>query len=398
MTRLLIPDVRGLPRAFWLLFSAAVVDRLGGFGIVYLSIWLAGPDAPVGLTVASAGLAVSLFSLGGLVGGPVGGALADRFGRKPVLVGALLGTAGAWLLLSQMHSLVSIAAATLLVGVCSNLGRPAMAAAIADVVPEEHRRRAFGLHYWAINLGFAFSAALAGGLARFGPELVLGLDAATSVLAALLLFVAMRDPPRAAAERPGGRPSFAALLSGPLRDGLMVLLVLVGLMNAAMFHQASVVLAAEMRADGLDGQYGPLLALNGVLIVLMQPSLTQVTERWRASWVLASGCLLVGGGFFLTAFADGAAGHALAIGVWTLGEILLASTMPTVINRLAPETMRASYQGLYGLSWSVSAFAPALGAWTVQQGGAPLLWSTCLGLGLLGAALVLRLGRSPRMA
>ena len=187
MTRLLIPDVRGLPRAFWLLFSAAVVDRLGGFGIVYLSIWLAGPDAPVGLTVASAGLAVSLFSLGGLVGGPVGGALADRFGRKPVLVGALLGTAGAWLLLSQMHSLVSIAAATLLVGVCSNLGRPAMAAAIADVVPEEHRRRAFGLHYWAINLGFAFSAALAGGLARFGPELVLGLDAATSVLMAYRL-------------------------------------------------------------------------------------------------------------------------------------------------------------------------------------------------------------------
>lgn len=396
MSRLLIPDVRGLPRAFWLLFAAAVIDRLGGFGIVYLSIWLAGPEAPLGVTVAAAGLAISLFSLGGIVGGPVGGALADRIGRKPVLVGGLLSTAAAFLLLAQMQTLPTIAAATLLVGVCSALGRPAMTAAIADVVPEAHRRRAFGLHYWAINLGFAFSAALAGALARLGPTLVFGLDALTSVAAALLLLLAMRDVPRdgAVAERPG----FGALLSGPAKDGVMLLMVLVGFVNAMMFHQASVVLASEMRADGLDGQYGPLLAINGVLIVLLQPTLTQVTERVRSSWVLALGCLLVGGGFFLTAFADTALGHALAISVWTLGEILLASTMPTVINRLAPESMRASYQGLYGLSWSVSAFAPALGALTVQHGGASVLWSTCLALGLAGAAIQLRLGRSPRMA
>lgn len=395
VTRLLLPDVRGLPRAFWLLFAAAVVDRLGGFGIVYLSIWLAGPDAPLGVTMASAGLAVSLFSLGGIVGGPVGGALADAHGRKPVLVGGLLATAVAYLLLSQMTTLPTIAAASFLVGVCANLGRPAMTAAIADVVPEEHRRRAYGLHYWAINLGFAFSAALAGGLARHGPLVVFGLDAATSVLAAALLFGAMRDaaPVRAATSK----PSLAALLSGPARDGVMLLLVLVGVMNSMMFHQASVVLASAMRADGLDGQYGPLLAINGVLIVLLQPTLTQVTEGARSSWVLAAGCLLVGGGFFLTGFADGAAGHALAIGVWTLGEILLASTMPSVVNRLAPPSLRASYQGLYGLSWSVSAFAPALGAWTMEHGGASALWTSCLVLGGVGAAVVLRVGRSPRL-
>lgn len=396
MTRLLIPDVSKLPRTFWLLFASAVVDRLGGFGVVYLSIWLAGPDAPTGVTVAAAGLAISLFSLGGLVGGPLGGALADRVGRKPVLVGGLLATAASFLVLGQMHTLVTIAGATLLVGTSSNLGRPAMTAAIADVVPAEHRRRAFGLHYWAINLGFAFSAAVAGALAPLGPALVFGLDAFTSVLAAALLLLAMRDVPRGGSG--AARPGFAALLTGPARDGLMMLVVLVGFMNAMMFHQASVVLAAEMRTDGLDGLYGPLLAINGVLIVLLQPTLTQVTARLRAHRVIAAGCLLVGGGFFLTAFADGALGHGLAIAVWTVGEILLASTIPTVITRLAPEAMRASYQGMYGLAWSVSAFAPALGAWVVARGGASLVWTACLVLGLLGASLQPRLGRSPRMA
>lgn len=399
MTRLLIPDVSGLPRAFWLLFASALVDRLGGFGVVYLALWLTGPNAPAGVSIAAAGLAYSAFSLGGIVGGPVGGALADRFGRKPVLIGGLLGTAAAFLLLGQMDALPTIAGATALVGLASNLGRPAMTAAIADVVPEEHRRRAFGLHYWAINLGFAFSASVAGALAPCGPALVFGLDAATSVLAAALLLVAMRELPR---DQHGGGTrqgaGFAELLTGPAKDGLMMLVVLVGFMNAMMFHQASVVLASEMRADGLDGSYGPLLAINGLLIVLLQPSLTQVTTRFRAHHVIAAGCLLVGGGFFLTAFADDAVGHGGAIAVWTLGEILLAATVPSVITHLAPAAMRASYQGMYGMAWSVASFAPALGAYVVGRGGAQLVWIACLVLGLLGAATQRLVGRSPRMA
>ncbi len=396
MTRLLIPDVSGLPRAFWLLFASALVDRLGGFGVVYLAIWLAGPSAPPGLTVATAGLAMSAFSVAGLVGGPVGGALADRYGRKAVLVGGLLVTAASCLVLGHMRTLVGITGATAFVGLGVNLARPAMTAAIADVVPEEHRRRAFGLHYWAINLGFAFAAAVAGVLAPFGPVVVFSLDAATSVLAAVLLVLAMRDAPRGATAR--ARTRMADLLTGPMRDGLMLLVVLVGFMNASMFHQASVVLAADMRADGLDTAYGPILALNGVLIVLLQPTLTQVTTRFRAHHVMALGCALVGGGFFATAFADGAFGHAGAIAVWTLGEILLAATVPSVITRLAPEAMRASYQGMYGMAWSASAFAPALGAWVTARGHSGLVWSACLGLGLVGVVVQRFIGRSPRMA
>lgn len=396
VTKLLIPDVSGLPRAFWLLFASALVDRLGGFGVVYLAIWLAGPDAPVGLTVAHAGIAMSAFSVAGIVGGPVGGALADRHGRKPVLVAGLLTTAASYLVLGQMSTLVGIAGATALVGLGVNLARPAMTAAIADVVPEEHRRRAFGLHYWAINLGFAFAAAVAGALAPLGPALVFGLDAATSVLAAALLLVAMKDAPTSGTAR--ARTRIADLLTGPARDGVMLLVVLVGFMNSAMFHQAGVVLAAEMRADGLDTAYGPILALNGVLIVLLQPTLTQVTTRFRAHHVMALGCALVGGGFFATAFAQGALGHCAAIAVWTLGEILLAATVPTVITRLAPEAMRASYQGLYGMAWSVSAFAPALGAWVTARGQADLVWTVCLGLGVVGVVVQRFIGRSPRMA
>jgi MFS family permease len=393
--RLLIPDVRGLPRAFWLLFAAALIDRVGGFAHAYLAIYLTSGG---GVSLGAAGLLISLMSLGGVVGSPLGGALADRLGRKPMLVGGLLLTAASWLHVGASRSVEHIGAAVFLAGLASSLARPAMVAAIADVVPEGDRRRAFGLHYWAINLGFACAASLAGLLASTSWSLVFTLDAMTSILAAGVLFVAMRHV-RAA---PGGteapaRMSLVDVLRGPLRDGIFMLLVLQGFTEAAMFMQAHVGLAAEMRADGLVAQYGPLLAINGVLIVLLQPSVTQLSARLRSTVVLGAGSLLVGLGFFLTAFSDAWFEHAAAIAVWTLGEILLASTMPAVISRLAPPHRRATYQGLFQMSWPAAAFAPAAGAFVLEHAGSLALWGGCLFLGVAGALIQVRLHRSPRM-
>src|SRR5688572_2530069 len=95
--RLLIPDVRGLPRAFWLLFAAALIDRLGGFAGVYLALYLTGPRQA---SAGEAGVIWSVLSLGGVIGAPLGGALADRIGRKPILVGGLVLTACNYLVFS----------------------------------------------------------------------------------------------------------------------------------------------------------------------------------------------------------------------------------------------------------------------------------------------------------
>jgi MFS family permease len=393
LARLLVPDVRGLPRAFWLLFTAALIDRVGGFVLPFLAIYLTSLSD---VSLGTAGFILSLVALGGLVGGPVGGALADRYGRKPLLIGGLLSTAAVWMGVAFIEDLTLLGVAIFTGGVTSSLARPAMVAAIADVVPEEHRRRAYGLHYWAINLGFAFAASIAGLLVGVSWTLVFFLDAATSILAAALLFVAMKD----AAPVIDGRtapPSLKEIAAGPLRDTVFMLLVIEGLFSAAMFAQAGVPLAEEMRRDGIVALYGPLLAINGLLIVLLQPSLTQVSARLRSTWALGAGSFLVGGGFLLTGIADRAWQHGTAIAVWTLGEILLASTMPAVIAKLAPADRKATYQGLYHLSWSVAAFAPAAGALILQHAGGRVLWGLCFVAGLVGVLIQMRLDRSPRM-
>lgn len=393
LARLLIPDVRGLPRAFWLLFAAALIDRIGGFAYTYLAISLTSGGR---VSLGEAGVIISLLSFGGVLGAPFGGALADRIGRKPVLVAGLLLTAAAWIHVGFARGTVHVGVAVLLAGVASSLARPAMVAAIADVVPEGDRRRAFGFHYWAINLGFAFSASVAGLLAHVSWNLVFTLDALTSILAAALLWTAMRHVAPAPAME-GERARAIDVLRGPLRDPVFLLLVAQGFMTACMFMQANVALAAEMRTDGLAAQYGPIIAINGVLIVLLQPTMSQVSERFRSTAVLGSGVLLVGLGFFLTAFCDRWWEHVLAISVWTIGEILLASTMPAVITRLSPPHRRATYQGLYQMAWPAASFAPALGALVLDHLGSLALWGACLVLGVIGVGIQVRLDRSPRM-
>jgi MFS family permease len=146
-------------------------------------------------------------------------------------------------------------------------------------------------------------------------------------------------------------------------------------------------LATEIARDGFPHLYGPLIAINGVLIVVLQPYAASFVGRFRVVHVLPAGSLLVGLGFFVVAFADGPAMHAVSIVLWTFGEILLAATTPTLIARLAPPHRRGAYQGFYSLSWSVAAFAPALCAVVLERIGSLALWGACLGVAVVAAAV-----------
>src|SRR5205807_2131637 len=103
-----------------------------------------------------------------------------------------------------------IAAAALLLGLLGDLYRPAVWAAASDLVPPEHRLRAFGFLYWAINLGFAIAAALAGALASSGYWILFAGDAATSLAMAALVWTRVPET-RPERRDDAGQPGTAAL-------------------------------------------------------------------------------------------------------------------------------------------------------------------------------------------
>ncbi|MET9495746.1 MFS transporter [Streptomyces sp. NPDC006552] len=378
-------SVAGLPREFWWLWTSTLVNRLGGFVLTFLALYL---TAQRGFSAAYAGLVASLIGLGGVIASVLGGILADRLGRRPTLLGAQLATAATVAVLAFVRDPVPIAATGFALGLASNASRPAIQAMMADIVRPEDRVRAFSLNYWAINLGFAVSSVYAGFLVAQSYTLGFLVEAGMTLACACVVFVKVKEsrPERTA-------PVAGAALPRPVtmgtvwRDRRFMVMVGLSFLVAVVFTQSSVGLPIVMGQEGLSSaDVGLVAAVNGLIIVVLQIPLTRFIERRDPGRLLAFSSLVIGYGFALTAFAGSVGAYALTVAVWTLGEMVNAPTQSGLVARLAPAEGRGRYQGVYTLSWSAAALvAPLAGGWVLDSAGAGWLWAGCAALGTVTA-------------
>ncbi|MGW2021534.1 MDR family MFS transporter [Streptomyces decoyicus] len=389
-------SVSGLPRQFWWLWTSTLINRLGAFVATFLALYL---TVERGYSASYAGLVGALYGLGGVISSVGAGVLADRLGRRPTMLIAQLSTAASVALLGFMESPVAIAVVTGVVGMATNASRPAVQAMMADIVAPEDRVRAFSLNYWAINLGFAISSTAAGLIAQHG-YLVLFLGEATLVLGCALIVFWKLPESRPAASGPAGQddagaaPAPVSMLT-VLRDGRFMTVVGLNLLLALLFQQAYVSMPVSMGQDGFtSADFGLVIAVNGVLVVLLQIPVTRFIEHRSPAMLLIGSALLAGYGFGLTALAGSVAMYAVAVGVWTLGEIINSPTQMGLVVRLSPLHGRGRYQGMYSLSWSIASLAaPLLGGTVIDHYGADALWAGCAVVGTvaaLGYGLLLR--------
>ncbi|WP_205315492.1 MDR family MFS transporter [Nonomuraea lactucae] len=396
MTTTLLPKpgflrsaVGGLPRPFWALWSGTLVNRLGSMVMPFTGVYL---TQARGLPVAAAGVVMAVFGAGSLISQLLAGVLTDRIGRRATLGGGMLATAGALLALGYSTSLPAITAAMFVLGLVVDAYRPASSALVADLVSPAERPRAFGLLFWAINLGYALGMTAGGWLAGTGFLWLFWIDALTSVVFAILVWRAVPETRPTTREQAGG--GFGVVL----RDRVMLGFTLVVLGNAVVYAQTFTVLPIAMTESvGLStGQFGLAMALNGVLIVIVQPLVSGRLGRLDPSRTLAAGLAVMGAGMALTAFVTSTGWLAATIAVWTAGEIITAGISGTIVATLAPAHLRGRYAGLFGFAWSVAmVVAPLLGSALLGL-GPRALWFAIGAVGVASAAGMLALGPAIR--
>lgn len=375
----------GLPATYWYLWTGSLINRAGGFVIVYLTIYL---TTVQGFSPSRSGLVLGLWAAGGAIGTLAGGVAADRIGRRITLLVAHLGGVLLLVSLAFAQGFWVIAPLTFLFGLVGEASRPAFQALMVDVVPERDRLRAFTLNYWAVNVGFAVAATLAGLAAAADPKLIFLVNAATALAPFLFILLKVREPKR---ERPAAAPHAPVERAGigtVLRDRVFLGFVAVNLLISFVFMQHLSTLPIAMTGDGIPAQqYGLVIALNGVLIVAGQLFIPKLIRSYDRSRVLAVAALIIGVGFGLTAFADSAAFYALTVLIWTVGEMLNSPSNSTLTAALSPAAMRGRYQGVMSLSWSVAGFAaPVLGGYVQQHLGDEALWLGCGVIAIVAAA------------
>jgi MFS family permease len=373
-----------LPRPFWFLVAGTFVNRIGFVVEPFLALYLSGPRR---LTPATVGVVLACFGAGSFASQIVGGYLADRVGRRATLVMGMVGTAASFVILASVRNLVLIVLAAALSGLLVDVYRPALSAAVADLVPAAARPRAYALIYWAVNLGVAVAGILGGLLADRSYWLLFLADAATCLGFAAI--IARTVPETRPASPSDGSGSYLRVL----KDGVAVGLFFAILLSSVVYMQQLVTLPLAVRASGLSaGAYGLVYAMNPAAVIVAQPLVLRLIDRLRPVPTMAASSLILGVGFGLTAFARSIPAFAATVVVWTIGEIGFNAVVPALIATIAPAHLRGRYNGLVGMAFGASALlGPLTGTWLfgVSPG---LLWLACLVTCALSAAVTLTLG------
>jgi MFS family permease len=387
--RTLRAGIRSLPSPVWILCAGSFVNRFGSFVAVFLVLYL----REKGYSIAEAGFIVSLYGAGNVMAAAVGGLVADRLGRRNAIAISMFSSSATLLALSQADEIVLIGVLTILAGLTGEMYRPASAALLADLVPAGQRLPAFALNRLAINLGFAAGPATAGLLAdRSFTYLFVG-DALTSLVFGILALAALPEGVRTrrGEERRGEGIRTIA------RDRAFVFFLVSSILGAFVYFQSNATFPLHVKESGLsNADYGLLISLNGLAIVLLELPFTSITQRYPAIPTLAVGSILVGLGFALNAWAESLAALAFTVLIWTIGEIVYAPVASAYVADIAPVHLRGRYQGAWGLMWGLAfMLGPGLGAAFFAWNG-DAFWLFCGVLGFLSAGLLLAGSRTPR--
>jgi len=383
-TRALLSE---FPRVVLVLATGDLVASFGfSLFFPFLTIYLV---QEMGASAAQAGFVIAAYSLFSTVSGIAGGWLADRVGRRPVLIGSVSLTA---LLVASM-ALVSetwhVGLVMVALGCIDPAFLPAARAAVADTVDEARRPRAFGLLAVANAVGWIAGPVIGAGLSTLGYPLLFGVS---GVLVGCYTLIALRWLPEtrpASTVRPEQDPRArgeARAADGPRLRVFAAFLPLIGVTHAITFLWVTTL---PIHAAGTlalpTPTWGVLFGLNGLLIVLFQLRVSTACERRSKPRVIALSVGLHAIGLGLVAGlspATAVPGLAATICLITVGEMLLMPVVPSFIAELSPIDRRGTYQGIAMAATAIgSGLGPPVAGLVLDALPGAVLW--------LAAALVL---------
>jgi MFS transporter, DHA1 family, tetracycline resistance protein len=366
-----------------LVIFLTIFVNLVGFGIII-------PLLPFyaetfGATPVIIGFLFASFSVSQLVASPVLGELSDTWGRRPVLILSLIGTAVSFAMLAAAQSLLMLFAARIVDGLSGGNITTARAY-IADVTSEENRAKAYGMLGAAFGLGFIVGPALGGAFSRISYTAPIWAAAAVTVVATALAWFWLPETVHRA--HAGGTHPWRAVRELSHRPGVRLLLGIdfVYWMAFAVYQTTFALFGA--RRFGFDATHvGYLLSAFGALGVIVQGGLVgPIATKFgnRKTLVVGLFCTAVGWGGSALTYNVPLFVVMLVPGAFGIG--LCNATLIALVSNAAGPREQGRVQGAAGALESLGrTMGPIWGNAMLQGVGEGAAYGAAAGL-LVGAA------------
>ncbi len=375
----------GLSRQTWTLSVVILINRCGFMAVPFMGLYV---TQALHRPESDAGIIISLFGLGSILGAAAGGKLTDVFGYRPVQILASLIGGVFFLLFAVVKDFTWLCALAVVISFFSEAFRPANYAAIASYAAKGTETRSYSLNRLATNIGWAFGISMGGIIASYNYTLLFLVEGSVSVLVAIVIFLSL---PSKKVQRKTAQEKKEMNVRKPWNDMPFVkFLILSAMFTTCFFMMFRVVPVFYKEVWHLDESLiGIILGLNGVVIALMEMVMISKIENKRSPIfyivlgvviVCFSFAVLMLPKFFPIVLAI------VSILLFTFGEMFSLPFFNTFVVKRSNEYNRGIYAAGYTLSWSVAqVVGPTSGFYIAEKFGYQTLWIAITALLLLCA-------------
>lgn len=390
------------PYQFWLLFWGMLISSTG-VSIIwpFLTIYIR-ESLNISMTTVASLIALNSFMIlaASLVVGPV----ADKVGRKWIMVLSLAVNSASLLLMSHASTLTQFALLMAVRGAFTPLYRIGADAMVADIIESEKRMEAYSLMRMINNVGVALGPSIGGFVTAI--SYTLGFYASSIFLAVFSILAAVFLSETLVRQAKGPAPVASKDLTGygaVLKDTQFLVFcgsfTITKMAPALVFVLLSVYVKENFQIP--ESQFGFMMATNATMVVLFQYLVSRAAKRASPNLVLILGSILYAIGVGSMAWGTNFWSFIFSIIIMTVGELLVAPTATTMVARFSPPDMRGRYMGMYWLTVGVSkGLAPMIGGLLNDHIAPAAIWYGGLVMGLIGAigfSILSRLGTSEEL-
>ncbi|MGV8025518.1 MAG: MDR family MFS transporter [Anaerolineaceae bacterium] len=384
------------PKAFWTVMLGLFVDNIGGSLLFpFLALYV---TQKFGVSLIDIGWIQVVSTMVNVVGTSVGGALADRYGRKTIALIGLFGSALITLPLGLTNRWEMFILFRLLSSFMGNFSGPAFNALLADLLPSEKRSQGYATLRIIGNLSAAIGPFLAGFLIgrSFLPLFIVDVILSVSTGVLLLFKMPETQPDEAkTASKQTLKETFGGY-GAVLRDRVFVTLVFLIVLTMMVYMNYNTTLSVYLnRMHGISAkQFGYILTLNAAMVVVFQFSVSRVTVKFKQHHMMFLGTLLYAVGFGMIGFGKNYSFFILSMVIVTIGEMISAPLYQAMAAEFAPVALRGRYMAFLSISYSFSAaFGPLIAGYGLESAHPQWVWYgggiLCLiaALGFLGTKI-----------
>jgi proton-dependent oligopeptide transporter, POT family len=373
-----VPTRSPFPRTFWVANVMELFERAAYYGMnsvlaVYLTRGVA--EGGLGFGEQAVGFLQSIVYAATYVVPILGGALADRYGYRKMLMVAFSLLAAGYFAAGFMSTYAMVFLALLVMATGSGLFKPIITGTVARTTDESNSALGFGIYYWMINLGAFLAPLVVSVLKGFSWQYVFVASAAYTGLMLLPTVFAFKEPPR-----PESTKKLKDVLMGAaevLGDARFMLMIVVYSGFWVLYFQnfgsvlwylrdfvdrepVSVAITSLFAAVGLpwtfqfDAEH--VTVINAGSIILLQVVVSRLVRNRPALATMVTGMAIGALGFLCLAASRNPWVFVLGISVFSIGEMTAHPKYYSFVGTVAPADRKAVYMGyafLYGVLGSL---------------------------------------------